>query len=84
MDRTWLKQRIDATKAMIVAYETAIDALGAAGGVQSYTLDTGQSRQTVTRADISSLNASLNSMYNRLATLEARLRGAAIIARPHW
>lgn len=84
MDRKWLAQRIDATKATIVLYEEAIDALGAAGGVQSYTFDTGQSRQTVTRSDLSTLHNVLNGLYNRLATLEARLRGAVIIARPGW
>lgn len=84
MDRAFTKERITATKALIVAYEDAVTALGTQGGVVSYTLDTGQSRQTVTRADISSLNRMLDSLYNRLATLEARLNGASITARPAW
>lgn len=82
MDRDFIVSRITATKAIITAYEDAITALGTNGGVQSYTLDTGQSRQTVTRADLSSLNNMLDSLYNRLATLEARLYGSAITARP--
>lgn len=84
MDRAFIKERITATKALIVAYEDAVTALGTQGGVVSYTLDTGQSRQTVTRADISSLNRMLDSLYNRLATLEARLYGATLTARPAW
>lgn len=84
MDRKFIKERITVTKAMIVAYEDAVTALGTQGGVVSYTLDTGQSRQTVTRADISSLNRMLDSLYNRLATFEARLYGASLTARPAW
>lgn len=77
MDRVFLQARIDATKAQIVAYEDAITTL--ASGVQSYTLDTRQNRQTVTRADISALQKSLDSLYNRCATLEARLNGSGTV-----
>lgn len=84
MDRDFLKERITATKAMIVAYETALTSLGDAGGVQSYTLDTGQSRQTVTRADIPAMSKMLDSLYARLSGLELRLYGGAITARPAW
>lgn len=84
MDRTFLTQRIEATKALIVAYEDAVSALGSGGAIQTYSLDTGQSRQTVTRADLIRLNDMIASLYNRLSTLEARLYGAAITARPAW
>jgi hypothetical protein len=84
MDREFLAARIAVTKGLIVAYEDAVLALSAANGVQSYTLDTGQSKQVVTRADISSLNAMLDSLYNRLATFEARLNGASLTAGPCW
>lgn len=83
MDREFLEQRIDATKALIVAYEDAATAL-ASGGVQSYTLDTGQSRQTVTRLEIATLHRSIDSLYNRLATLQARLNGGSVNVRPAW
>lgn len=82
MDSEFIQARIDATKLAIVAYEDAVLALGVAGGVQSYTLDTGQSRQTVTRADLDKLNDIINSLYNRCATLGARLNGGSILARP--
>lgn len=83
MDRDFIQSRIDATKAQIIAYETAIEAL-ATGGVQSYTLDTGQSRQTVTRLDLKDLNSTMDSLYNRCATLESRLNGSTITGRPYW
>lgn len=84
MDRAFIQARIDATKAEIIAYEDAALAL-ATGGVQSYTLDTGQTRQTVTRLDLSSIQRTIDSLYNRCATLEARLNGSGTVtARPAW
>ncbi len=83
MDAAFIQARITATKAQIVSYEDAALALST-GGVQSYTLDTGQTRQTVTRLDLDKLQTTLNSLYNRCATLEARLNGASIISRGVW
>ena len=84
MDREFIQARIDATKAQIIVYEDAALALGT-GGVMSYTLDTGQSRQTVTRLDLSSIQRTIDSLYNRCATLEARLNGSGTVtARPAW
>lgn len=84
MDATFLQERITVTKAHIVACEDAATAL-AGDGVQSYTLDTGQSRQTVTRRDLDDLQKTIDSLYNRLATLEARLNGSGTVtARPAW
>lgn len=83
MDATFLQARIDATKAQIIAYEDAATSLG--GGVQSYTLDTGQTRQTVTRVDLADLNRTIESLYNRLATLEARRNGTGVVTGlPSW
>lgn len=83
MDRVFIQDRITATKAQIVVYEDAATAL--ATGVQSYTLDTGQSRQTVTKLDISALQKTIDSLYNRCATLEARLNGSGTVTtRPAW
>lgn len=84
MDANFLQERIEATKALIIAYEDAILNL-TTNGVQSYTLDTGQSRQTVTKNDVNSLNSALNGLYNRLATMETRLNGSGnVIGRPSW
>jgi hypothetical protein len=83
MDAAFIQERIDATKAQIVAYEDAATAL--ASGVQSYTLDTGQSRQTVTKLDMRGIQLTLDQLYNRCATLEARLNGSGTVtARPAW
>lgn len=83
MDRTFIQGRIDATKLQIVAYEDA--ALALAGGVQSYTLDTGQSRQQVTKLDLADIQKTIESLYNRCATLEARLNGSGTLkVVPAW
>lgn len=81
-ETTWLEERISKTEALIVAYEDAITAI--AGGAQSYSLDTGQTRQTVTKANLSSLRDVLNSLENRRATLKARLCGSGVYAGPEF
>lgn len=84
MDVTYWVARIDATKVLIEAYENAALDL-VAGNIESYTLDTGQSRQTVTRVNIASLQRVIDSLYNRLVTLEQRAYGGATaMGRPAW
>lgn len=83
MDREFLIERIATTKLMIVAYEDAVLALS--NGVTSYTLNTGQSQQTVSRASIPDLNRTLDSLYNRLVMLNARLNGSNVVrVNPAW
>lgn len=80
--RDFLTQRIDATKAQIATYEDAVLALGE-GGVQEYSLDTGQTRQRVTKFDIKDIQTVLDGLYNRLAILCARRDGSGVvIGRP--
>lgn len=81
-DDAFLDERIAQTKALIVAYEGALLALAGTGGVQSYTLDTGQTRQTVTKADVGSLRNSLQEFYSLLSMLESRKCGGAVHMRP--
>lgn len=84
MDASFIQDRITATKALIVAYETASLGL-ASGSIQSYTLDTGQSRQTVTKMNVIELTRAIDSLYNLCATLEARLNGSGTVhVRPLW
>lgn len=84
MDPSFIQARITATKEAIIAAEDAQLAI-LTGGVQSYTLDTGQTRQTVTKANISELKNYIDALYNRCATLEARLNGSGtVIARPYF
>lgn len=78
MNREFLKERIESTKNMIIAYEDAILNLQDSS-TQSYTLNTSQTTQTVTKFDINRLQTTLDSLYNRLTTLEARLTGGATI-----
>ncbi len=84
MDNTFLTERIAATKLMIVAYEDAITALTGENAIESYTIDTGQTRNTVTRSSLKELNTTLDGLYNRLCTLQARQTGGAVTVRPCW
>lgn len=84
MDSTFLQARITAIQAQVVAYESASLAL-AAGGIQSYKLDTGQSMQWVTKLDLDMIQRTLNSLYNQLQLLEYRLNGGnTSIGVPGW
>lgn len=83
IDSTWLDARIAKTKLLIVAYEDAITAIST-GGVQAYSLNTGQTTQTVTRANLTAMQATLESLENRLATLNARRYGGSVYVRPSY
>ena len=54
------------------------------GGVQEYTIDTGQDRQTVKRSDLSSLYVRHKELLNIISILETRVRptGGAVRVRP--
>jgi len=78
----WYAERISKTRCLIEKYEDAISALSS--GVLTYMLDTGQSRQTVTKQDVDKLMAALSSLENRLATLEARVCGGSVNVIPGW
>lgn len=85
MDSGFLQDRMDALKALIIAYESALLAIGSAGGTESYTIDTGQTKQIVTRSNIPEMQRMLDRMYNQYSTLNARLNGGSVsIARPRW
>ena len=80
----FMLDRITKTQALIVAHEDALLALGE-GGVQEYRLNTGQSDQKVTKMDVKDLQGTVDSLYNTLATLEARCTGSGTkIGRPSW
>lgn len=82
MNETWLSERLERTKALIVAYEDALEAISS--GAQNYTLDTGQTRQVVTKAQLGSIQLTLQRLETRLATLQQRLCGAPQYVRPGW
>lgn len=84
MDGSFLQDRITKTKALIEALEDAELAL-MSGEIQSYTLDTGQSRQTVTYKNPTEIRKYIDSLYNRLATLCARAGdGGSVRVSPGW
>lgn len=79
----WLDARIAAKKAAILAYETALLAL--AGGAQSYSLDTGQTRQVVSKANLTEMRNVLAQLESDLATLQMRRFGCGrFVVRPGW
>lgn len=80
MDKATLEASLTETKAMITETQAAISAL-TVGGAQSYSLNTGQSTQTVTKLNISALKTSLSELYYDCSVLEAALNGATIIGR---
>ena len=83
MDAAYLEARITKTKGLIEAYEDAMLAL--ATGAQTYKLDTGQTVQSVTKADLGSMRLVLDGLMNRCATMEARLNGSGVVqVIPGW
>ena len=83
MDTAFIKARIAALEAALVAYEDALLAL--ASGAQDYMIDTGQTRQRVTKLDLKDLNAVVSSLVNQIEVYETRLNGNGIsIGRPAW
>jgi hypothetical protein len=68
-DAAWQEARITKTKELILAYEEAILALST--GAQSYTLNTGQTQQTVMKGNLASLRDTLKWLETRLANLQA-------------
>lgn len=76
----WWEARITKLQELVEAYEAAILVVSTTG--QSYTLDTGQSKQTVNRGNLMTLQSQVDSWLNEIAVLEQRLYGRAKIVRP--
>ena len=84
IDQAWLSARIAAIQAQIEALEDLSLQL-LVSGIVTYTLDTGQSRQVVTKIDAIRLTSGLPKLYNLLSTLCARKTGSnSFTARPNW
>jgi hypothetical protein len=57
----------------------------ASGAIQSYEIETGQTRQKVTKVNLDLLEAAIERLMNLLTTLEARLRGSGAVRMiPSW
>jgi hypothetical protein len=76
IDQAYVQERIDKTKTAIAAYEDAIIAL--AGGAQQYSLNTGQTIQVVTRANLTNLRETLDMLENRLSYWCNKQSGAQV------
>ncbi len=84
VDVEWVQARIDATKAAIVSVEEAILTL-ATTNTASYSLNSGQTQQPVTRNQIGSLRALLPQLEDRLQFYQTKLcGGAAVYVRPRY
>lgn len=84
MNKQFMLERIASLQLRIVAFEDAIIAV-TSGGVQTYNLDTGQTKQVVTQFDVARLQATLDGLINQLAVYNQRLNGCGtIIAGAAW
>lgn len=80
----FLRERKTAIESMINAYEAAIIAIST-DGVQSYTLDTGQTNQVVTKLDLTRLQNKYESLLALHQTICKRLGevSSGTIVRPN-
>lgn len=82
-DATWLQQRIADKKALLVQLETAVANVVLTG--QNYSIDTGQTRQTVTRAGLTETRNFIAQLETEISTLQQRLNGCGrFYVRPGW
>jgi len=79
----FLLDQITAIEAQITALNAALLFLST-NPHKSYTLDTGQTRQEVSRDNIKSLQNTVDQLLDSRATLQARCNGASQQIRPAW
>jgi hypothetical protein len=82
VDTAFWEQQLADTKAAVAAHNAALIAI--ASGAQSYQLDTGQTRQLVTKANLASIRDTLNELLVLVETLETRLYGRRAHVVPGW
>lgn len=84
MGTTFLEAELALLKADYALHRTGIQS-ALKSGLMSYTLDTGQDRQTATHFSIAESTRSQQSRLNEIEMLEARLRGSSVVsAAPGW
>lgn len=76
------EDRLASVQAQITALESAIIAI-TTNGAQSYTLDTGQSRTTVTKANLSDIIISYEQLIILYNSLNTRIEGKQLILRQY-
>lgn len=73
MTDPFLKEELQAIEAAIRAYNAAMIAFDGPGMIESYTLNTGQTTQTVTRSDLANIRLMHKYLNDKRDTLVARL-----------
>jgi len=81
-EEAYIRERICKAETRIAAIEDAHTAL--ASGATSYTLDDGQTRQSVTKAQMGELRIALNEAILSRDMWKSRLNGVDNIHRPGW
>lgn len=81
--REWDRRRLAKVEELIEAYEDAILQLSS-GAVQSYHLDTGQTRTSVTTMHLSQLKSTLSELEAKRDTYLSRLGCGRRYIRPVW
>ncbi len=81
---TFLQERLAAKKAQLAELDAAVTAVNT--GVQEYELDTGHSRQMVTRSNIDTFHKQMRTLEDEICRLEDRLNGSGgvLYGRPGW
>lgn len=80
---SWWQERL--TKAMVHVEELELAISGLLdGSIQSYQLDTGQSRTMVTKQQMSPMYLALQRAENRVAALDARVNPSSTRVRPEF
>jgi len=72
--QTFWQDELTNAKILLLEIEKAIIAFNKNGNIQSYTIDTGQDKQTVSRSDLSNLYLRREKLLGDIAVLEARLQ----------
>ena len=75
--RTYYGTQLRNDKILLNQIDRAIVAVSAAEGIQEYTIDTGQDRQTVKRADIGSLISQKQRLLAEINQLTEALYGSS-------
>lgn len=71
-DKYW-RDELQNSRILLFEIDKAIDAFNKNSNIQSYTIDTGQDKQTVSRSNIGELFSQRSKLISQIAVLEARL-----------
>jgi len=77
--------RLAAKLALLEKYDIAMTAL--AGGVTSYTINTGQTTQTVTRSSVNMIRTAMGALEAEIEELQDKLNGTdsnSVYVRPDY